>query len=124
MTEENKQCCECKEKALKILKEVLTIAAGVFIGAYLAILLGANTLRPKHICPPMGMHHPRPPYASQFDAPNPAFRHHRMRGNYRGEFNSPRKDLHNPRFRKEFNRPERLKNINRLNPPSVSEDKK
>ena len=124
MTEENKQCCECKEKALKVLKEVLTIAAGVFIGAYLAILLGANTLRPKHYCPPMGMHHPRPPYAAQFDAPAPAFRHHRMRGEYRREFNPPRRDFRNPRFEREFNRPNGQRNIKRLNPPAPVGDKK
>lgn len=99
MTEEVKKC-DCKEKAIKKLKEFSFIAGAVFLGALLAILLAANILKPK--CPPPGpndMMGPRPRFERQLPPPPamegrmgpgqefgepenmpPRFEHHRHQG--------------------------------------------
>lgn len=79
MTEETKTC-DCKEKCIKKLKEWAFIASAVFVGALLAILLGANILRPK--CPPTcPMMHPEGRGEHQFRGPQGGlptqFREHR-----------------------------------------------
>ena len=82
MTEEIKTC-DCKEKCIKKLKEFLFLSSAVFVGAFLAILLSAQILRPK--CPmmqhrmilpppPIGYYHQQVPPRGHFDG---QFRHHR-----------------------------------------------
>lgn len=63
MTEEVK--CDCKEKAIKKVKEFLFISGGVFVGATLAILVSASLLKPKCPPPPMGMMPPRAGFERQ-----------------------------------------------------------
>ena len=67
MSEEVK--CDCKEKAIKKVKEFLVISGGVFVGATLAILVSASLLKPKCPPPPMGMMPPRPGFERQLPPP-------------------------------------------------------
>lgn len=110
MTEEIKKC-DCKEKAIKKLKEFTFIAGAVFVGSTLAILLSANILKPKCHCPcpihQSGFMQPMPPapminhgYRSEFGGAGQGFRahdykrfrhhHNRMNRDFRPEASAPR----------------------------------
>ncbi len=109
MTEETKKC-DCKEKAIKKLKEFTFIAGAVFVGGTLAILLSANILKPKCNCPApcpihQGIMQPMPPapminhgYRSEFGGPGEGFRapehkmlrHHKKHREFRPEGPAPR----------------------------------
>lgn len=110
MTEEIKKS-DCKEKAIKKLKEFIFIAGAVFVGGTLAILLSANILKPKCHCPApcpihQGIMQPMPPapminhgYRSEFGGPGEGFRapdhkmfkrHGKMHREFRSEDFAPR----------------------------------
>jgi len=78
MSEEVK--CQCKEKAVKKLKEFLFISGGVFVGATLAILVSASILKPKCPPPPMGFIPPRPGFERQM----PPMMYHHYGPEFRG----------------------------------------
>jgi len=100
MTEEIKTC-DCKEKALKVVKEVSIIAGGVFVGATLAILLSAQILKPKCPCP-RGMMMPPPPAMERQLPPPPMMDNH-----FQGapDFQGPRPDFRGPQRPGEFQGP-------------------
>lgn len=103
MTEETKTC-DCKEKCNKKLKEWSFIASAVFVGALLAILLGANILRPKcpPTCPMMGVYGPR----MERQLPPPPMMHPEGRGEhqFRGPQGGPPPQFREHRGQKDLGR--------------------
>ena len=112
MTEEIK-ACDCKEKCIKKVNEWTFITSAVFVGALLAILLGANILRPKcpppcpmmdnygprfeRQLPPPPMMHPEARGEHQFrglqGGPPPQFREHKGQRDLNSQFKHHNKDF-------------------------------
>lgn len=100
MTEETKECkcCECREKLLNGLKEFAFKTLIVYVGVTLAILTGANVLKPKHHCPFAGQ---RPVFERQIP-PSPM-----MQGNFRVKMHHNRAFKHSPQMKGNSGRPDR-----------------